>query len=130
MHLTRTNAIISVVTDEDLTGKEGRFVRISNSDTICLVNYALEKPLGLLLVGGKAYERVTVAIPGALAGTVRVKINGPVSFGELLQLTATGCVEAYSNEFPQMVVGVALEAGITGELIEAALYVPTYTPAA
>ena len=130
MHLTRTNAIISVVTDEDLTGKEGRFVRISNSDTICLVNYALEKPLGLLLVGGKAYERVTVAIPGALAGTVRVKISGPVSFGELLQLTATGCVECYSNEFPQMVVGVALEAGVTGELIEAALYVPTLTPPA
>ena len=130
MHLTRTNALISVVADVDLTGQEGRFVRMSNADTVCLVDYALEKPLGLLLTGGKPYERVTLAIPGGLAGTVRVKINGTVSFGELLQLTATGCVEAYSNEFPQMVMGVALEAGKTGELIEAALYVPTYTPAA
>jgi hypothetical protein len=130
MHLTRTNAIISVVADVDLTGQEGRFVRISNNESICLVDYALEKPLGLLLTGGKANERVTLAIPGGLAGTVRVKIYGPISFGELLQLTSTGCVEGYSNDAPRMVVGVALEAGKTGELIEAALYVPTYTPAA
>jgi hypothetical protein len=128
MHLTRTNAIISVMADVDLTGQEGRFVRISNNDSICLVDYALEKPLGLLLTGGKAYERVTVAIPGGLAGTVRVKITGPVSFGEQLQLTATGCVEGYSNDALRMVLGVALEAGVSGELIEASLYTPVLTP--
>jgi hypothetical protein len=129
MHLTRTNAIISVMADVDLTGQEGRFVRMSNADTVCLVDYALEKPLGLLLTGGKPYERVTLAIPGGLAGTVRVKITGTVHFGDLLQLTATGCVEGYSNDAPRMVVGIALEAGVSGELIEAAVYTPVLTPA-
>jgi hypothetical protein len=130
MNLARSNAIISILTDDDLTGQEGRFVRMSNADTVCLVDSALEPAFGFLLTGGKAYERVTVAIPGAFAGTVRVKLAGTVGVGDRLQLTADGRVQSYDNEFPRMVVGVALEAGVTGELVEAALRPPTYTPAA
>ena len=129
MHLARSNAIISVIAAADLTGKEGRFVRISSANSINLIDYALSKPLGLLLTGGLANERVTVAIPGGLAGTVRVKLAGTAEFGCLLQLTADGRVETHDNEFPRIIVGVALEPGVTGELIEAALYTPTYTPA-
>ena len=131
MKLARSNAIISILTDADLTGQEGRFVRMSNNDTVCLVDCALEKPLGLLLNGGVAYERITVAISaGGLAGTVRVKLAGTAYIGSDLQLTADGRVMAHDNSAPRMIVGVALEAGVTGELIEAALCPPTKVPAA
>jgi hypothetical protein len=129
MNLVRSNAIISISTGEDLTGKVGYFVFMGSNTDVCLINGALEPPLGLLLTEGKAYERVTVAIPGGLAGTVRVKLAGEAYIGSRLQLTSDGRVMAHDNEFPRMIVGVALEAGVTGELIEASLQTPTYTPA-
>jgi hypothetical protein len=78
---------------------------------------------------GKAYERFTVAVPGGLAGTVRVKLAGEAYIGSRLQLTNDGRVMTHDNEFPRIIVGVALEAGVTGELIEASLSTATYTPA-
>ena len=123
MKLARTNAIISMLADDDLTGKAGHFIRMSSNTAIALIGDALTPPLGLLLTDGKANERVSVAISaGGLAGTVQL--------GSPLQLTADGCVVAYDSEFPRMIVGVALESGVIGELIEAALQTPTYTPAA
>jgi hypothetical protein len=130
MNLARSNAIISILADDDLTTKEGQFVRMSSNTAVALMDSALDTPLGLLLIGGNTNERVTVAIPGGLAGTVRVKLAGTVYIGSRLQLTADGRVMAHSNELPRMIVGVALEPGVTGELIEASLCPPTYTPAA
>ena len=130
MNLARSNAIISIFTDENVVGKEGHFVFMSSNTAIGIVGSAIEPPFGLLLTGGLANERVTVAIPGALAGTVRVKLAGTVYIGTRLQLTADGRVVEHDNSAPRMIVGVALEGGVTGELIEAALFTPTYTPAA
>ncbi|MCS6242607.1 MAG: hypothetical protein H2172_01915 [Opitutus sp.] len=129
MHLARSNAIISIFADDDLTGKEGQFVRMSSNTAVALMDSGLDTPLGLLLIGGKTNERVTVAIPGGLAGTVRVKLAGEAYIGSRLQLTNDGRVMAHDNEFPRIIVGVALEAGVTGELIEASLCTATYTPA-
>ncbi len=130
MKLARSNAIISVLADVDLTGQEGRFVRISNAASVCLMDAALDTPLGLLLTGGKVNERVDIALSaGGLAGTVRVKLAQAAGFGSDLQLTADGRVEPYDNEFPRMLVAVALESGGVNELIEAVLRTPTYTPA-
>ena len=129
MRLVRTNAIISILADDGLTGKEGQFVRMSSNTAIALMDSALDTPLGLLLIGGKTSERVTVAVPGGLAGTVRVKLAGTAYIGSRLQLTADGRVMDHDNSAPRMIVGVALEAGVTGELIEASLCTPTYTPA-
>jgi hypothetical protein len=130
MKLARSNAIISIFADDDLTGKEGQFVRMSSNTAIALMDSALDTPLGLLLIGGNTNERVTVAVPGGLAGTVRVKLAGTVYIGSRLQLTADGRVMDHDNSAPRMIVGVALEAGVTGELIEAALLTPTKVPAA
>jgi hypothetical protein len=130
MKLARSNAIISILADADLTTKEGQFVRMSSNTAVALIDSALTPPLGLLLIGGNTDDCVTVAIPGGLAGTVRVKLAGTVYIGSRLQLTADGRVMAYNNELPRMIVGVALEPGVTGELIEASLCPPTYTPAA
>ena len=130
MKLARSNAIISILSDEDLTGKEGHFVRMSSNTAIALIDHEMSPPFGLLLTAGKVHERVTVAISaGGLAGTVLVKLAGTVFLGRRLQLTADGRVMAYDSEFPRMVVGVSLGGGVTGELIEAVLSPPTYTPA-
>ena len=130
MKLARPNAIISMLADDDLTGKAGHFVRMSSNTAIALIDNALTPPLGLLLTEGKTNERVSVAISaGGLAGTVRVKLAGTVQLGGALQLTADGRVVSYDSEFPRMIVGVALESGVIGELIEVALQTPTYTPA-
>jgi hypothetical protein len=129
MHLVRSNAIFSIFAGDDLIGKEGQFVRMTSNTSVALMDSGLDTPLGLLLIGGKTDQRVTVAVPGGLAGTVRVKLAGEAYIGSRLQLTADGRVMAHDNEFPRIIVGVALEAGVTGELIEASLCTPTYTPA-
>lgn len=71
MKLARSNAIISILSDEDLTGKEGHFVRMSSNTAIALIDHEMSPPFGLLLTAGNVHERVTVAISaGGLAGNV------------------------------------------------------------
>ena len=44
MKLARSNAIISILADDDLTGKEGQFVRMSSNIAIALMDTPSDKP--------------------------------------------------------------------------------------
>lgn len=125
MKLARPNAIISILSDEDLSGQEGCLVRMSSNTAVGLVDSAAAIPFGLLLTAGKTGERVSVAIAaGGLAGTVRVKLAGTVYIGSQLQLTADGRAIADLGENSRVLIGIALEPGVTNELIEAVLFRP------
>lgn len=128
MHLVRANAILpfDVLGDADLTGMEGYFVKRDNATgRITLVTDDQDTPLGVILAGGAAPEKTSVAIGGAgLAGTVRVKLGADVGQGRPLRLRDDATVEVFTGAADTVLVGVALEAGVTGELIEAGLYTP------
>ena len=125
MKLARSNAIISIPTDEDLTGKEGQFIRMSSNTAIALIDAATVIPLGLLLTEGIVGDQVSIALSaGGLAGTVRVKLAGTVYIGSRLQLTADGRVIEDLGELARVIVGVAVEGGVAGEYVEAVLCNP------
>lgn len=123
--LARTNAVLSLEANENLTGAVGRFIVIT-SGKAALVTTTAQKPFGVLLTDGLAGERVTVALcSGGLAGTVRVKLAGTVSIiGSDIQTTAIGKVITDAGTGARVVVGQALETGVADELIEAVLFKP------
>ncbi len=123
--LARSNAILSVEANADLTGHVGRFV-ILTAGKAALVTTAAQKPFGVLLTDGKAGERVTVAVgAGGLAGSVRVKLATSVLAPATdLQLNASGGVQPDAGTGARVIVAQALESGGINELVEAVLIRP------
>lgn len=120
----RETAIISLVPNEDHTGKEGYAVKAS-AGLAALCTADTDPVIGVILDGETTSGLSSIAICDAAGGTVRVKLDAgsaAVNMGDLLTITATGT-------FNGKVVGKtlcarALQAGAAGELIEAALFHP------
>ncbi len=126
MKLARTLAILPFLAASDLTGKSGHFVTVSATGAVDLPANATQAPFGLALTDAPAGEPVSVALSrGGLAGTVRVKLAGPVpAIGALLALQAGGRVIADPGTGARVLVAQAVETGVTDELIEAVLIAP------
>ena len=95
----------------DLTGKEG-YVVVPDSGLKLAATADLAKAFGVITEGGGTES--DVAIIGAFGGTVAV--------GDKLKVDDGGTVSAYVDS--GTVIGVALEAGVQDELVEAALCAP------
>lgn len=126
MKLARSIAILPFLAASDLTGKSGHFVTVSAAGAVDLPATATQAPFGLALTDAPTGEPVSVALArGGLAGTVRVKLAGPVpSIGALLALQAGGRVIADPGTGARVLVAQAVETGVTDELIEAVLIAP------
>ena len=103
----------------DLTGKEG-YVVVPDSGLKLAATADLDKAFGVITEGGGTES--DVAIIGAFGGTVVVKLGGTVAVGDKLKVDDGGTVSAYVDS--GTVIGVALEAGVQDELVEAALCAP------
>lgn len=103
----------------DLTGKEG-YVVVPDSGLKLAATADLSKAFGVITEGGGTES--DVAIIGAFGGTVAVKLGGTVAVGDKLKVDDGGTVSAYVDS--GTVIGVALEAGVKDELVEAALCAP------
>lgn len=126
MKLARTLAILPFLAASDLTSKSGHFVTVSAAGEVDVPAAATDAPFGLALTEAPAGEPVSVALSrGGLAGTVRVKLAGPVpAIGALLALQAGGRVIADPGTGARVLVAQAVETGVTDELIEAVLIAP------
>lgn len=130
-HLVRTNAILSFVAENDLTGREGFPVFTVSARSVALIDDPeYHEVLGVLLSDGAAGEEVSVAVCAGLAGTVKVKLAEAVSrAGIPLKLAQMPdgdffCAAAPTTLGARLEFAVALEPGAAGELIEAALFQP------
>lgn len=131
--LTRTNAILPFIPTRDLTGLEGRFVFIKEDATVdhyhyyYYGSYAIHRPFGVLILAENTESKVSVALSeGGLSGTIKLKLNGAVSAGDILQLANNGTVETDSEAGDRWLVGQALESGVADEMIEAVLFRPEF----
>jgi hypothetical protein len=126
MKLARSLAILPFLAASDLTGKSGHFVTVSAAGAVDLPKANTDLPFGLALTDAPAGEPVSIALSrGGLAGTVRVKLAGPVSsVGAFLSLQPGGRVIAAPPSGARVLVAQALETGVTDELIEAILIAP------
>jgi hypothetical protein len=95
-------------------------------------------PIGILVHGGPARGRQAIAIPGAFAGTCAIKLAAPCAMYAPLYLREffaspsdvhlrLGPLNPPSAE-GGLLMGLALEAGETGTLIEATLIPPRWIP--
>ena len=119
----RADGIIKLTPATDLTGKEGYGVTWSG-DTATLGASASVHHRGIILEGGTVAEGVTVAILGAINGSVDVKLSGTVTRGDNLQQAADGTFVTDAGTGARVLNATADQSGVTGDLIPAFLRAP------
>lgn len=119
---TRTNAIISH-TGVNFSGKEGYLLK-ENSGALAVNDSTSAAARAVVINGEVAANDSTVGILGALSGTVRLKLSGTVTKYALLQQASDGTVVTDAGTGSRVLVGVALEGGVSGDLIEVATLAP------
>lgn len=122
--LIRDAAILPFTPAADYLTKKGYLVTLSGN-TATLSASATVRARGVILEGnrssaGYATEEVTVGILGAVAGTVPMKLSGTVTKGDALQQHTDGTVITDAGSGSRVIVGIALESGVSGDIIEVA----------
>jgi len=120
--LTRNTAIFAIASSADLTGKEGYAVKIAALKAE--IATAVDDVFGVVLDGETTAGKNTIASIAGASGTVKVKLSGTVAVGGLLMVHTDATWKAHTGA--NNVCGVAMEAGVTTNLIEAALCVDTH----
>jgi hypothetical protein len=114
--LTRDTALFSFASAADLTDKEGYAVEVESGKVELWDGTGTL--FGVVVDGDTTSGRNTVATFAGASGTVKVKLNGTVSAGNLLEIESGGTfIARASNDAYAM----AIEDGVADELIEAAL---------
>jgi len=117
----RINAVIPVKAGTDLTGSEGKFVKMVDGAAVP-VTVATDAPLGVVLEPSTSESpEVSVAVPGGFSGTLHMKAGGAIAAGSRLFLKADGSVVAAASG---LCVGVAVESAQQDELFEAVMSTP------
>lgn len=120
----RADAILPFTPAADYSAKKGYLVTLSG-DTATLSASATVRARGVILEGnltaaGYATEEVSVGILGAISGTVPMKLSGTVTKGDALQQHTDGSVITDAASGSRVIVGIALESGVSGDIIEVA----------
>jgi hypothetical protein len=114
--LTRDTALFSFASAADLTDNEGYAVEVE-SGKVELWDGTGDL-FGVIVDGDTTSGRNTVASFAGASGTVKVKLNGTVSAGDLLEAESGGTfIKRSSGDATAM----AIEDGTATELVEAAL---------
>jgi len=111
---------ISLIAGEDLSSQQFHFVKSATTDfgVLLVTNATTSVPIGVLQddpdASGKA---ATVRV----SGNTKVVAGGTVTRGNTLTLLATGEVQNKSGSDTK--VGVALESGVTGDVVSMVLHI-------
>lgn len=119
----RETAVIALTAAADYSAGRGKSVTISG-DTATLSASATTQASGIILEGATSGNQVTVAILGAGGGTVPAKLSGTVTKGDKLQQHTDGTWITDAGTGSRVVSLVALESGVSGDIIEAAMLTP------
>lgn len=119
---TRSNAIFSH-TGVNFSGKEGYLLK-ENSGALAINDSATAAARAVVLNGEVAANDSSVGILGAIGGTVKLKLSGSVTKYNLVQQVNDGTVTVDAGTGNRVLVGVALETGVSGDLIEVATFAP------
>lgn len=123
MTIVRNTAILSMTPAADHREYEGYFGVISGS-TFAVSTSASALPFGCIVEGENTDGADTIAVCGAAKETIRVKLGGTVAKGAYGQLQADGTLITDAESGARILVCIFLEAGVSGELVEAALITP------
>lgn len=129
----RAAAIIPANGATDLTEKRGYLVTlaaVAGVLTATLGASATVPAVGVVMDGATAVNQSTIGILGAPGtGTVYMKASGAIAAGARVQQAADGTIVTDAGAGnARVVVGVALEAAVAGDLIEVAPIAPMILP--
>jgi len=120
--IARDTSLIALTPAADQTGKEGYAVKIVAGEAA--ISTAHSGNFGVIVDGETTSGKSTIAAMAGASGTVKVKLSGTVTLGGNLMIHTDGTWKAHAST--KIVAGVAMEAGTSDEIIEAAL-VNSYT---
>jgi len=104
-----------------LVDYEGYAMKIHTDGTIIKIAAETDSPIGPLVSGAAVGESVAVAAPGAIA---KVKLSGTVKRLQYLQVAADATYLAAAFEAAEIVAALALEDGVSGDLVNALVTTP------
>jgi hypothetical protein len=122
---TRKSAIVPLTPAADHRTYEGYFVNLS-AGTAAKSTSATTRPFGLILEGENTDGVDSIAICGGNAGPCLVKASGVIAQGAYVQLHTDGSVVTDATSGPRVLVGIALESAVSGDLFECQLITPIY----
>lgn len=120
---TRSSAIIALTPAASMVDKEGYGCTFSG-DTATISSSATVVCTGIILEGAATTGKATIGIIGALAGPVRVCLGGTVTKGAALVQHTDGTWITDPASGARVKSFIALESGVSGQLIEAANLTP------
>jgi hypothetical protein len=125
---SRGNAILPFTPSATHVDKEGYLVTLA-VETATISASATVPATGVILDGRPTTGKSSIGILGALAGPIRMRASGTITKGDRLQQAADGTVVTdVGAGTGRVVVGVALEAAVTGQLFEVASLTPMILP--
>jgi hypothetical protein len=116
MALIHPTGIKRLPTTEDLSAKEGIFVKLGTDGRVSAVTAVTDTAVGVVTRGDKDYADVYLI--GAAKGTVQVLAGGALTAGTAFGFDAAG--KALATAVRK--IGIALQPGTAGELVEATLW--------
>jgi len=125
---SRGNAILPFTPSADHTDKEGYLVTLA-VDTATISTSATVPAEGVILDGRPTTGKSAIGILGGLAAPIRMRASGAIVKGDRLQQAADGTVVTDAGPgTARVVVGLALEAAVSGQLFEAVAFTPMILP--
>lgn len=95
---------------------EGKIVKVSAAGTVVLAAAATDKIVGVLNADVSAGDTASVALRTS-SGTYKVRLGGTVALNDYVTSNGSGLGIATTTSGNE-IVGQALEAGVSGDLIE------------
>lgn len=123
----RASAVVPATPAADQSSKEGYTVNLTSVSGVLTATVSSSATVvaeGVILEGRTTSAKSSIGILGALSGTVRLKLSGTVSAGDKVQQSTDGTVVTDAGSGARVVIGVALEDGVSGDLIEVATFTP------
>lgn len=102
------------VTSATLVGAEGYSVKASSGKVLKSANSILA--IGVVRVGAAVGAKADIAMPGDIAPVI---LSGTVAAGDILAIDSNSKFAASTPSDGDIIGAVALEAGVSGDLIDA-----------
>jgi len=119
----RGNAIVPFTPSADQSDMEGYLVDLAG-DVATISSSAAVPAKGVILEGQKTTNVSSIGILGGLAAPVRLRASGAIAKGAEVQQAADGSVVTDAGAGARLIVGVALEAAVAGQLFDAVVHKP------
>lgn len=122
--LASNDDAVMYFTGVNLTDKEGYFYIYDATVGLVINDSATKLPAAFIAAGGTATDQSQVVLLGSSRGTYRLKSSGTIKRFQRVQLAADGTVTVDAGSGARVLVGVANEDAVSGDLFMCGVHAP------